>query len=225
MDNFAHVPDMEDLRSELSKLDAQIHAIKKEKETILKSLEDLKTRLYDIKEDIDNRRESPHLYPLDAGAGTIEDRMAAVAALEAAVERFTEKADECDQPIEDFEEDRNKVLFMMADAIGIDALRAERTRIGKEMAKMNRLQHDEYKVQKERYEACKAQFEKNNPGMKFKYNFLHPADRAFIESHKELNQSHLDEWSALCDQRQEICDIIEAYDPEDQDLGLDEEDA
>lgn len=225
MDNFAHIPEMDNLRAELNQHDTQIRLLKKEKDAVLKSVMELKMRMTELNDELESRRESPHMYRLEAGAGTSEDTKGAIAALEAAVTRFTEKADDFEQPIEEFEEDRNKVLFTMADMIGINVLREERTRIGKEMAKMNRLQHTEYQAQKARYEECKARFEKNNPGKKFKYNFLSRDDRAYIESYKGLNQGHLDEWMTLCDKRQEICDMIEAYDPEDQDLGLDEDDA
>jgi exonuclease VII large subunit len=225
MDNFAHVPDMEGLRAELNQHDTQIRILKYEKKTTLRSIEDLKVRLTELNSELESRRESPHMYPTDAGAGDESTTKAAITAMEAALERFTEKAEDFEQPLEEFEEDRNKVLFVMADKIGIDVLRNERTRIGKEMTKMNRLQHTEYEAQKERYEACKARFEKNNPGKKFKYSFLLAEDRAYIESLKGLNQGHLDAWLILCDQRQEICDMIDAYDPDDQDLGLGEDDA
>jgi hypothetical protein len=79
------------------------------------------------------------------------------------------------------------------------------------MAKHNRLQHEAYEAQKKRYENCKR-----------KTGFT-PDDRAFIALNKGLNEAHTDEWLALCDKRQQLCELIDALDPDDEDLGLDEE--
>ena len=203
--------EMNDLRSQLSELAAQIKAIKAEKERVMKKIVGHKDQIARLKDEIERRKESPELYPLGAGAGTIADVENDIESLETKVSTLEDEAADFDQPIEDFEETRHQVLFVMADKIGLETLKKQRTAIGKEMAKHNRLQHEAYKLQKERYEKCKR-----------KTGFT-PEDRAYIAHFKGLNEDHTDEWLELCDKRHELCELIDALDPNDEDLGLDEE--
>lgn len=203
--------EMNDLRSQLSELAAQIKAIKAEKERVIKKIEERKNQIAGLIDEIKYRKESPELYPFGAGAGTISDVENQIELIETEVSTLEDEAADFDQPIEDFEETRHQVLFVMADKIGLDTLKMRRTAIGKEMAKHNRLQHEAYKLQKERYEKCKH-----------KTGFT-PDDRAYIAHHTGLNKDHTDEWLELCDKRHELCELIDALDPNDEDLGLDEE--
>lgn len=203
--------EMNDLRSQLSKLAAQISAIKAEKERVIKKIEERKNQIAGLIDEIKYRKESPELYPLGAGAGTISDVENEIALIEADISNLENEAAEFDQPIEDFEESRDQILFVMADKIGLETLKKQRTAIGKEMAKHNRLQHEAYKLQKERYEKCK------------RTTGFTPDDRAFIAHYKGLNEDHTDEWLELCDKRHKLCELIDALDPNDEDLGLDEE--
>lgn len=199
------------LRSELNNFTAQINAIKAEKERNIAWLEYHKTRIDSLNSEIIRRTESPELYPLGAGAGTIDDVKREINSFKAEMSRLESEIADFDQPLEDIEESRHQTLFTLADKIGLETLKKERTAIGKEMAKHNRLQHEAYEAQKERYENCKKTF-----------GFT-PDDRSFIAYHKSLNEAHMDAWNKLCDKRHELCELIDALDPDDEDLGLDEE--
>lgn len=162
-------------------------------------------RLEGLKGELSRRKENPERYPLAAGAGTIDDIIKSIAETEMAIEEIKNELEGMDQAIDDVDEERDQLLFVIA-----DKLKEMRTAVGKEMAKHNRLQHEAYKAQKERYENCKRRF-----------GFT-PDDRAFIAHHKNNNQTHIDEWISLCDKRNMLCQIISALDPNDEDFGLDE---
>lgn len=202
---------MTDLRNQLTELDARIEAIKEKKDNVMAKIVRLKAEMSRMTDEIEDRKNYPRKYPVGAGAGTISDVEEQIDAIESEIQFLEEKAADYDQPIDDYEETRDQILYVMADMIGLEELKKQRTAIGKEMAKHNRLQHEAYEAQKKRYENCKR-----NTGFT-------PDDRAFIAHHKGLNEAHSDNWLRLCDKRQELCELIEALDPNDEDLGLDEE--
>jgi predicted nucleic acid-binding Zn-ribbon protein len=210
--------EMNDLRNQLSELVAQITSVNNEKDRIVKRIVDRKTCVSRLNDEINRRKEFPDMYPVGAGAGTVSDLEDEVEAIEAEISVLEDEAGDFNQPIEDLEESRDQIMFVMA-----DKLKEERTAIGKEMSKHSCLQHEAYETQKDRYKKCKELFEKTNPGVEFKYKFLRQEDRDFIERHKELNEYHKSEWIKLCDQRQELCERIDELDPNDEDLGFDEE--
>ena len=199
------------LRNELNKLAADIEGVKAEKARIMTWLDFYQRRVECANNEIADRMENPERYPLAAGAGTIEHLQKDIQSFMAEISRIENEIADFDQPIEDLEESRHQTLIALADKIGLEDLKKQRTAIGKEMAKHSRLQHEAYKTQKERYENCKNTF-----------GFT-PDDRKFIEYHKSLNAQHMDEWIRLCDKRHEICELIDALDPSDEDLGLDED--
>jgi chromosome segregation ATPase len=189
--------EINNLRREYNNYTVQINAIKAKKEHLLGHIAYLNN-------EIENRNKFPERYPFGAGAGTIQDVKNEISTVE-------DEIADCEQPLEDLEESQHQLLFVMADKIGLDELKKQRTAVGKEMAKHNRLQHEAYEAQKERYENCKNTF-----------GFT-PDDRAFIAHHKALNEAHMDEWNRLGDKRQQLVEMIDALDPNDEDLGLDEE--
>ena len=210
--------EMNDLRNQLSELVAQIMAIKTEKDRVAKKIVDRKNHVSRLNAEIEHRKQFPDMYPVGAGAGDISSVEEEIEIIEAEIAVLEDEAADFDQPIEDLEETRDQMMFIMA-----DNLKEKRTAIGKEMSKHSRLQHEAYETQKARYKKCKELFEEKNPGVEFKYKFLRQEDRDFIERHKELNEYHKDEWIKLCDQRHELCERIDELDPNDEDLGLDEE--
>lgn len=192
--------------TELNQLTAQEAAIEAEKERIIGWLNLYKNKVDNLNTEIARRKESPEMYPLAAGAGTIEDITKEITSFGEEIAKLEGEIADFNQPIEDIEESRNQLLFILT-----DKLKDMRTAIGKEMEKHNRLQHEAYKAQKERYENCKH-----------KLGFT-PDDRAFIAHYKSLNQTHIDKWILMCDQRTKLCEMIASLDPTDEDFGLDEE--
>ncbi len=198
--------EMKDLRRQLAEFTAQVEAIKEEKKRVvgyiplhLEQVERLETMMA-----------NPHLYPAGAGAGRPEDWKREIDALNEQIERLKEEADHYDQPIEDADERRDEILFIIADKIGLDNLLKEREGIDKTMAEHNRLQKEHYELQKERYEDCKNTF-----GFKRE-------DREFIAHHKDRNAFHQAEWEKLFSRREELTELIEILDPNDPDLYVSE---
>lgn len=116
-----------------------------------------------------------------------------------------------DQQIELLENDREDILHMIADTVGLDRLIEMRRNVGKAMSKQYCLQKEHYDLQKERYETCK----------KNKYFLV--TDREYITYHKQLNKEHIDEWERLRIERETLCQLIQTIDPNDQDIGFDED--
>lgn len=199
------------LWDELTKFDNKSNLIKAEKERLNGWLTFYKNRIGKLEDEIEDRKNSPEKYPLAAGAGTIEDVIKDINKFKEDITNLENQIADFDQPTEDVEESRDQLLFIIADKIGLEALKQMRTAVGKEMSKDCRLQHEAYQAQKERYEDCKRTF-----------GFT-PDDRAFIAHNKNLNQAHIDKWMKLCDQRNVLCELISALDPSDEDFGFDED--
>lgn len=199
------------LWGELTKFDNESNLIKAEKERIMGYLNYSKDKVRAIEDEIERRKESPEKYPVAAGAGTIEYLIGELNLLKEYITSLENEIANFDQPMEDVEESRDQLLFIIADKIGLEALKQMRTIVGKEMSKDCRLQHEAYQAQKERYEECKRTF-----------GFT-PDDRAFISHNKNKNQAHIDKWMKLCDQRNVLCELISALDPSDEDFGFDED--
>lgn len=199
------------LWDELTKFDNKSNLIKAEKERLNGWLTFYKNRIGKLEDEIEDRKNSPEKYPLAAGAGTIEDVIKDINKFKEDITNLENQIADFDQPTEDVEESRDQLLFIIADKIGLEALKQMRTAVGKEMSKDCRLQHEAYQAQKERYEDCKRTF-----------GFT-PDDRAFIAHNKNKNQAHIDKWMKLCDQRNVLCELISALDPSDEDFGFDED--
>lgn len=199
------------LWDELTKFDNKSNLIKAEKERLNGWLTFYKNRIGKLEDEIEDRKNSPEKYPLAAGAGTIEDVIKDINKFKEDITNLENQIADFDQPTEDVEESRDQLLFIIADKIGLEALKQMRTAVGKEMSKDCRLQHEAYQAQKERYEDCKRTF-----------GFT-PDDRAFIAHNKNKNQAHIDKWMKLCDQRNMLCELISALDPSDEDFGFDED--
>jgi hypothetical protein len=116
---------------------------------------------------------------------------------------------EFDQAIFHAEDDWHDLKYLIADNIGIDNLRHMRNHTDGWMDFYNKIQHEAYKAQKERYETCKRK-----TGFK-------PGDRDFINLHKEVNQDMIDKWINLSYYRDSLCELIEMLDSNDPDLGTD----
>ena len=208
---MADTQEITTLWSELKRLDSETTIINKEKERIIGWLTYYKNRVESLEDEINRRKEFPERYPFAAGAGTIDDIIKETNSFNEEITNLEKTIADFDQPVEDIEESRQQLLFIVADKFGLETLKQMRTAVGKEMAKHNRLQHEAYEAQKERYENCKRTF-----------GFT-PDDRVFIAHHKNLNQTHIDKWISMCDQRTMLCELITALDPTDEDYGLDEE--
>jgi hypothetical protein len=217
---------------QVEEMAARIAAIRKEKTRTLEemrnavpqntlAIEQLEYYITSMKKEIEDRRENPLRYPIGAGAGTIEyversiqDYMNKIAYLRTQEKNahleIEERSDEFDQEIDDVEETRDQLLHVIADKIGLENLKNERTLIGKEMSKYNRLQREAYELQKERYENCKSTFG------------FRPDDRDFIETHKALNEQYKNTWNELSRKRDQLCELIDTLDSADIDDGFDE---
>jgi chromosome segregation ATPase len=200
----------EDLRRQFTDQTAQVAMIKKEKDRILNHIQFRTSYVDSLRAEMEKQKQNPTSHHPGMGAPTVENMMREIQTIEAELSRLEASLDDLDQPLDDAEETRNQTLFIIADKIGLDNLRNERRTIGKQMAKHNRLQHEAYELQKERYENCKKTF-----------GFT-PDDRAFIDYHKNINKTHMDEWLKLSHEREEICELIDILDPNDQDAGFDE---
>jgi hypothetical protein len=207
---MADTQEINTIWKELKQLATQTTAIEAEKERLIGWLTFYKNRAESVSNEISRRKESPELYPPAAGAGTIDDLIEETNKLNDLIKDVINDINNFDQPIEDIKESRSQLLFIVADTFGLDTLKKIRADIWKEMNNHNRLQHEAYKAQKERYEQCKHTF-----------GFT-PDDRAFIAHHKALNEAHIKFWNLLCDQLTMLCELITELDPSDEDFGLDE---
>lgn len=120
-------------------------------------------------------------------------------------------ASEYDQAIEDLENDKLMLFYIIASNYGLENLIILRRNIGKEMSKQYNFQKEHYDLQKQRYETCK----KNK-------NFKQE-DRDYIDEHRQLNESHKQQWLDLNDQRNIVSELILLLNPNDQDIGFDED--
>jgi hypothetical protein len=116
---------------------------------------------------------------------------------------------EFEQAISHAEDDWHDLKYLIADWVGIDNLRMMRNHTDGWMDFYNKIQHEAYKAQKQRYETCKRK-----TGFK-------AGDRDFINLHKEVNQDMIDKWINLSYYRDSLCELIEMLDPSDPDLGTD----
>lgn len=230
---------IEQLNADISDLKYRIKATEEEKMTILENLKDsklsveqtekklyeLKDNIFSMKKEIGDREIHPEWYKVSAGAGTMEDldkhiknTTTALFNLQKDLEIYNELVNEYDDrereatnTIEDLEDQRDDLLHQIADMIGLENLNNERKKIGKEMAKHFRIQRDSYELQKERYESCKRTF-----------GFT-PEDREFIAHHTGVKEEHQAIWERLRIRREELCELIDALDPNFVDHGYDEE--
>lgn len=105
----------------------------------------------------------------------------------------------------------------------LEELKKERSKIDATLEDLNECQKKYYVAQKTRYEACKAEWMKNNPGKIFKYHFLRQEDRKYIEDAKDQVSLFQMEYCAYYDEtevaRQVLCEMILEKDPADLDLG------
>lgn len=119
--------------------------------------------------------------------------------------------DDYGQALDDAEETVDMYLYVMADMIGLNNLRDMRRNAGIKMNQLYRGQQEAYKAQKMHYEMCKAR------------GWFSEEDRCFIQQKKNENEELWAMWDQERINRQEFCKLIEALDPEDADLGWDEE--
>jgi prefoldin subunit 5 len=220
-----------DLRKQVSEVEDRIQRIKSEKEENLrdaynavteipKTIEELEKNINSLKKEIGDRQIHPEWYNVSAGAGTlaqvvknIQDHEKRVKNLKLEMDYHNEllRENDFDEAIEDLEEDRERLLYTIADMIGLENLKNERRSVGKAMSKHYRLQKEAYDLQKERYEDCKKTF-----------GFT-PEDREFIAHHTGVKDGHQATYDKLREKRNELTELIELLDPNDQDHGFDEE--
>lgn len=115
------------------------------------------------------------------------------------------------QALDDVEETVDMYLYVMADMIGLNNLCDMRRNAGIKMNMLYRGQQEAYKAQKTHYEMCKAR------------GYFSEEDKCFIQQKKNENEQLWAMWDQERINREEFCKLIEALDPEDPDLGWDEE--
>lgn len=125
--------------------------------------------------------------------------------------KYDEMDNEFDQAIDDLEEQREQLLFLIAEDAGMEKLQMTRKAIGYFMSMANKNQKDAYERQKERYTNCKSM------------KYFTQSDRDYIAHFQMMNESYKKAWFMLYDWRTELCEIIETLDPSDPDMGTDEE--
>lgn len=226
-----NTPEVAELRKQVSEVNEQLKRIKSEKELSLKesydavieipkTIEELEKNINSLKKEIGDRQIHPEWFKVSAGAGTlahvvknIRDNQKRIEDLKRDMDHHNEliRQNEFDEAIEDLEEERERLLYTVADMIGLENLKNERRSIGKSMTKHYRLQKEAYSLQKERYENCKNTF-----------GFT-PEDREFIAHHTRVKDEHQAAHDKLRTKRDEICELIDLLDPNDQDHGFDEE--
>ena len=116
-----------------------------------------------------------------------------------------------DEAIDDVQESIDMYDYVIADLIGLENLRTMRRMCGVQMNELYRKQQDAYKAQKNHYEACKAR------------GYFTEEDKCFIQQKKLENENIWNLWDAERLKREDFCRLIESLDPEDADLGWDEE--
>lgn len=223
--------DVMDLRKQISELNAQLKKIKDEKEESLKKsytaidaipkmIEELEKNINSLKKEIGDRRIHPEWYKVSAGAGTLEHVVKNIREHENRINELKKEFDyhnaclretDFDQAIEDIDEQREQLLYTIANMIGLENLKNERRSVGKMMSKHYRLQKEAYTLQKERYENCRNTF-----------GFT-PEDREFIAHHTRVKDENQEAHDKLLEKRNELTELIELLDSDDQDHGFDEE--
>jgi hypothetical protein len=120
--------------------------------------------------------------------------------------------DDCrEQIIDDLNEEMEMLQYATADKIGLASLYELRKTIGRTMNYLYKVQKEAYEAQKKHYESCKSA------------GYFSQFDREYIETKKKLNEDAWREWDKYLAYRGSVCDLIQHLDPDDQDLGLDED--
>lgn len=118
--------------------------------------------------------------------------------------------DELEHVIEDMTKDYYR-LYKEIHAEKLAFFKEQRQAITEIMDKLMVDQHDHYKLQKERFEACKLQYGKNHT------RFFPEKDQEFISNHRAANEACWSKWLELQAQREFLCQQIEEIDPDDPD--------
>lgn len=127
-----------------------------------------------------------------------------------AIDELEDEIGMTEHVIEDMTKDYYR-LYKEIHAEKLASLNEERNAITEIMDKLMVDQHDHYKLQKERFEACKLKYGKNHT------RFFPEEDQEFISNHRAANEVCWNKWLELQSQRDFLCQQIEEIDPDDQD--------
>jgi hypothetical protein len=114
--------------------------------------------------------------------------------------------DDYTQHIGELEDEREQVIYELADNIGLDTLRSIRKMLTEQIDQENVWQKEAYELQKNRYTSCKSK------------KWFSPEDRQYIEYYKNKNEEHKAKFCELYDQRERICEMIDVLDMNDVDF-------
>jgi hypothetical protein len=122
----------------------------------------------------------------------------------------TEEKTEHLQCMTDLQDQYDMLSFTVANEIGLDELKQIRTEIGKLMHCYSLMQKEAYKLQKQRYQSCRAD------------GVFTEKDRSYIKKYQQIHSECCRKIGELCDQRDEASEMIDHLDPDDPDYGIDE---